>query len=65
VDAPPLFTDPFMLVYMHVMTLHGLTGYAGAVGTSVRTDQIHYYSKCNIDSGVGNWVRSGMSLKRN
>ncbi|MFC0270579.1 DUF3231 family protein [Metabacillus herbersteinensis] len=27
-NAPPLFTDTFMLVYMHVMTLHGLTGYA-------------------------------------
>jgi hypothetical protein len=25
-NAPPLFTDTFMLVYVHIMTLHGLTG---------------------------------------
>lgn len=33
-NAPPLFSDLFMLFYMYIMTLHGLTGYAGAVGTS-------------------------------
>ena len=46
-SAPPLFTDTFMLVYLHVMTLHGLTGYAGAVGTSTRSDQIEYFTQCN------------------
>ncbi|WP_391560627.1 DUF3231 family protein [Robertmurraya sp.] len=29
-NAPALFTDTFMMVYMHVMSLLGLTGYAGA-----------------------------------
>ncbi|UFU00611.1 DUF3231 family protein [Radiobacillus kanasensis] len=38
-DAPALFTETFLLVYMHVMALHGMTGYAGAVGTSARADQ--------------------------
>src|SRR4051794_35927553 len=33
-NAPPIFTDAFMMDYMHVMTLLGLTGYAGAVATS-------------------------------
>ncbi|MGD6967539.1 DUF3231 family protein [Rossellomorea vietnamensis] len=46
--APALFTDTFILVYIHVMTLHGLTGYAGAVGTSAREDQIDYFTECNL-----------------
>jgi hypothetical protein len=48
--APPLFTDKFMLVYMHVMALLGLTGYAGAVATSTREDQITYFIKCNHET---------------
>lgn len=48
--APPLFTDIFMLDYVHVMTLHGLTGYAGAVGTSTRSDQIEYFIQCNKET---------------
>ncbi|ESU33109.1 hypothetical protein G3A_08675 [Bacillus sp. 17376] len=49
-NAPPLFSDTFMLVYMHIMTLHGMTGYAGAVGTSVRADQITYFIQCNKEA---------------
>ena len=49
-NAPPLFSDTFMLVYMHIMTLHGMTGYAGAVGTSVRADQITYFIHCNKEA---------------
>jgi uncharacterized membrane protein YtjA (UPF0391 family) len=49
-NAPPLFSDTFMLVYMHIMTLHGMTGYAGAVGTSVRADQITYFIECNNEA---------------
>lgn len=49
-SAPPIFTDAFMLDYMHVMTLLGLTGYAGAIGTSSRLDQIEYFTKCNIET---------------
>jgi Protein of unknown function (DUF3231) len=49
-SAPALFTDTFMLVYMHVMTLHGLTGYAGAVGTSARADQVAYFMQCNKET---------------
>jgi hypothetical protein len=48
--APPLFSDTFMLIYMHIMTLHGMTGYAGAVGTSVRADQITYFIECNKEA---------------
>lgn len=49
-NAPPLFTDTFMLIYMHVMALLGLTGYAGAISTSCRIDQIEYFFKCNIET---------------
>ena len=49
-NAPPLFSDTFMLIYMHIMTLHGMTGYAGAVGTSVRADQITYFIECNKEA---------------
>lgn len=50
VNAPPLFTDTFLMVYMHVMTLLGLTGYAGAVATSSRSDQIAYFIECNQET---------------
>jgi hypothetical protein len=49
-DAPPLFTDTFILIYMHVMTLIGLTGYAGAVGSSTRPDQIKYFIQCSNET---------------
>ncbi len=49
-DAPPLFSDTFMLVYMHIMSIHGLVGYAGAVSTSIRSDQITYFIKCNTEA---------------
>ncbi|UAL53751.1 MULTISPECIES: DUF3231 family protein [Metabacillus] len=48
--APPLFSDPFLLVYLHIMTIHGLLGYAGAVGTSIREDQRKYFIKCNMEA---------------
>lgn len=49
-NAPPLFSDIFMINYMYVMSLHGLTGYAGAVGTSIRKDQRSYFIKCNSET---------------
>lgn len=49
-NAPPLFSDSFMLVYMYVMTLHGLTGYAVSLGTSVRADQRSYFIQCNSEA---------------
>ncbi|MBD8069358.1 DUF3231 family protein [Bacillus sp. PS06] len=49
-NAPPLFTDAFMIDYMHAMTLLGLSGYAGAVSTSSREDQLDYFIQCNIET---------------
>jgi hypothetical protein len=49
-NAPKLFSDSFVLLYMQVMTIHGLTGYAGAVSTSIRADQRSYFIQCNSDA---------------
>ncbi len=49
-DAPPLFTDIFMLNYFYVMTLIGLTSYAGALSTSVRSDQRAYFVQCQNET---------------
>ncbi|MFP7297070.1 DUF3231 family protein [Neobacillus niacini] len=49
-NAPGLFTDTFMLVYMLIMTIHGLTGYAGAVSISVREDQRKFFNECNTEA---------------
>ena len=46
VDAPPLFTDTYKMVYLHIMTIHGLTRYAAAVGSCLREDFIQYFTEC-------------------
>jgi hypothetical protein len=43
VDAPPLFSDTFIIVYVHIMAVHGLTRYAGAIGNIIREDQRKYF----------------------
>lgn len=48
--APPLFSDAFVLNYFYVMTLIGLTSYAGAIASSVRHDQRAYFSQCNMEA---------------
>jgi hypothetical protein len=49
-EAPALFTDKFLLAYMLIMGIHGITGYAGAVCTSVRADQRSYFIQCQIEA---------------
>ncbi|WP_096153924.1 DUF3231 family protein [Bacillus sp. FJAT-45066] len=44
-DAPALFTDTYLIVYIHVMAIHGLTRYAGALASTVRADQRKYFMK--------------------
>jgi hypothetical protein len=45
-EAPSLFTDAQKLVYLQIMTLHGLNSYSLCLTTSVRTDQRKYYREC-------------------
>lgn len=49
-EAPPLFHDAFLLNYMYIMTLHGLTGYAVALSTSSRSDMQMYYIDCTKET---------------
>jgi spore coat protein CotF len=49
-EAPRLYSDTFFLNYIYVMTMHGLTGYTVALGTSSRLDVREHYSKCNIEA---------------
>jgi hypothetical protein len=46
VDAPSLFTDTFKIVYLHIMTIHGLTRYAGATSVCIREDVRKYFIEC-------------------
>jgi hypothetical protein len=41
-EAPPLFTDTYIIVFIHVMSIHGMTRYAGALSCSIRKDQRKY-----------------------
>lgn len=43
IEAPPLFTDTYIIVYLHIMAIHGLTRYSGAIGNVVREDQRKYF----------------------
>ncbi|RYI28392.1 DUF3231 family protein [Bacillus infantis] len=43
VEAPALFTDTYMIVYLHIMAVHGLTRYAGAIGNIVAEEQRKYF----------------------
>ncbi|MDZ5472228.1 DUF3231 family protein [Bacillus sp. 31A1R] len=45
-NAPRLFSDSFVLNFIHQMSRVGLTTYAGSVGTSVRSDIKSYYMDC-------------------
>ncbi|MBM7691470.1 hypothetical protein JOC77_000875 [Peribacillus deserti] len=50
VEAPLLFTDTYMLVYIQIMAIHGMTRYSGAIGTSIREDQRTYFMQCNSET---------------
>ncbi|WNF23393.1 DUF3231 family protein [Mesobacillus jeotgali] len=47
--AKRLFSDIFCLNYLHIMTIHGLTGHNTALGVSVRKDLRDFYDSCDND----------------
>jgi hypothetical protein len=49
-DAPSLFTDTFKIVYLQIMTIHGLTRYAGATSVCIREDVRKYFINCTSQS---------------
>lgn len=46
VNAPSLFTDTFKVIYLQIMSIHGLTRYAGATSVSIREDVRKYLIEC-------------------
>ncbi len=44
--APQLFSNQQCLIYLQIMTLHGLNSYSLCATTSSRPDQLHYYTEC-------------------
>lgn len=45
-NAPRLFSDPFLLFYSYIMSIHGLTAYSLAITNSERKDIQDYYFEC-------------------
>ncbi|MDM5327173.1 DUF3231 family protein [Neobacillus sp. CF12] len=45
-SAPKLYTDSYVLQFIHQMAKIGLTNYSASVGSAVRTDITDYYSEC-------------------
>ncbi|MDF0728212.1 DUF3231 family protein [Cytobacillus sp. S13-E01] len=50
IKAPRLFSDTFLLKYLHIMAAHGLTGYAVSLTTAIRADLREYYTRCNNEA---------------
>nr|WP_153735712.1 DUF3231 family protein [Aquibacillus halophilus] len=44
--APRLYSDSYVLNYIHQMAMMGLTTYAASLSASVRTDITDYYTEC-------------------
>ncbi len=49
-NAPSLFSDNFWLIYIHDMTLHGLSGYSISFSTSARKDVRDHFYESNTDT---------------
>jgi hypothetical protein len=45
-EAPRLFSDPFLLFYSYIMTIHGLTAYSLALSCCEREDLQDYFMDC-------------------
>lgn len=50
VNAPRLFSDEFLLFYLYIMTIHGLSAYTLAFANSEREDIQNYFFKCSVTS---------------
>ncbi|MBG9813912.1 transcriptional regulator [Bacillus endophyticus] len=49
-EAPTLFTDTYIIVFMQIMSVHGMTRYAGAIGCAIREDQRKYFKQVISES---------------
>ncbi len=44
-EAPALFTDTYIIVFIQIMSIHGMTRYAGATGCTIKEDQRKYFKQ--------------------
>jgi hypothetical protein len=49
-EAPALFTDTYIIVFIQIMSIHGLTRYSGAIGCVFREDQRKYFKQVISES---------------
>ncbi|RAV00236.1 DUF3231 family protein [Paenibacillus sp. YN15] len=49
-EAPRLFSDPFLLYYTFIMTIHGLTAYSLALSCCEREELQDYFLECIISA---------------
>ncbi|MGZ9869440.1 DUF3231 family protein [Priestia endophytica] len=49
-EAPALFTDTYIIVFMQIMSVHGMTRYTGAIGCAIREDQRKYFKQVISES---------------
>ncbi|HWO77421.1 MAG TPA: DUF3231 family protein [Bacillus sp. (in: firmicutes)] len=49
-EAPRLFSDEFCLTYTYIASVHGLAGYAAALGTNMRRDIRDYFVHCQNET---------------
>jgi Protein of unknown function (DUF3231) len=45
IGAPALFSDTYKIVFIQIMTIHGLTRYAAALGCTTNEDQRKYFKQ--------------------
>lgn len=49
-QAPRLFSDPFLLFYTYIMTIHGITAYSLALSCCEREDIQDYFLECIVSA---------------
>jgi hypothetical protein len=49
-EAPRLYSDTFCLNYLHVMSVHGISGYGVSLPSSSRKDVRSFYVECMLDT---------------
>lgn len=69
VDAPPLFSDPFYLMYLKNMSTLGLAAYSLALSQATRDDIREYFKECLnqsaelYDKVVGTMLSKGLLVR--
>jgi rubrerythrin len=49
-EAPPIFTENYCILYIYTMSMHGMQAFSLAFSVSVRKDIRDFYYQCNLDA---------------